>query len=214
MNSVADVFSLGRGGMFHFTQVAGTNKDLLAALKLTDEWDIAHRSQNPNEDILYLLKGIGGRLVGDFLAKNRFLDQGLAVWNSRVSNTALPTGGSYPWVTNAVPAVPGLLQLGKSSTGWVRTQTGCVDPITSGGLSQVAGTVSMVDGDVYTDTYQVVKTFTASADHTGGNAPVEASIRVSDGGAGFYGTCRATFSSAPVSNGNDLIATYKLKLVP
>lgn len=209
--SATDTFSLGRGGHFFFTQIKGTNKRLLASLRGTQEWIEAHMDPNPNEAVAYLLRGIGGQMVDEFEGKNRFVDQGLAVWNSRTSNIALV---SPPWVTAAVPAVPGLIQLGKSNTGWVRTQTGCVDAITSGGLDQAAGTVSTQSQDVANDTYQVAKTFTASADHLTPNGVKEASIRVSDGGAGFYGTCRATVSERQVTSGNDLISTYKLKLVP
>jgi len=100
--------------------------------------------------------------------------------------------------------VPTYIAVGTDATAVAGSQTTLVAEITDTGLERAVGTVSQVTTTATNDTFQIAKTFTA----TGAKTIEEVGIF----NAASAGTMlsRALTTSKAISNGENIVVTYKL----
>lgn len=94
-----------------------------------------------------------------------FRADGSLKWSDSVKNLVTDAGiAQLALLCGDATATPfTYIALGSSSTAVAGSDTALTSEIASGGLSRAAGTVSRVTTTLANDTYQVTKTFTASA---------------------------------------------------
>ena len=94
-----------------------------------------------------------------------FKTDGTLRWEASVKNIVTNAGkAQLALLAGDATATPfTYIGLGSSATAVVGTDTQLTAEIASGGLSRASGTVSRVTTSTTNDTYQVTKTFTASA---------------------------------------------------